>query len=357
MTEVKVAFFTSFYTNKPHPRIVLETQILEQNGYKTHVFQDNTSPGLWFLIFNFLSLKFFKWDKIFLYKKKIKSFDIVIIYDLSLLPLALFTSGKGQKVIYETLDFNVDLVLYAIRGKFGFFKFFERFVRYLATTIEKKLVTKHVDYIIVNGYELKKYFNSEKCYVGLYSSPFESMECRQSPGLPKAFIYLGLFTADKGALDAVDLSDRYKLPLFIFGNITEKNVSAAITGKENIHFYERLSPEELKHAISLLQSSFQLIGISLIRPIHYSYEVQEANKEIDYLSLGIPFIGNNRTTTEEKIKAGCGAMVNDFNGINQLINDQLFYNQHQTRSLQYYQHYYHSSIFTGQFLALINEQG
>ncbi|MCX6277418.1 MAG: hypothetical protein NT004_04905 [Bacteroidetes bacterium] len=351
MTALRVAFFTSFYTNTRHPRIELEEQILQENGCQTTVFQDNSNPNLWFLIINILSLKFFKWDKIFRFKKKIKSFDIVIIYDLSLLPLVLFK----QKVIYETLDFNIDLVLYAIRRKLGFFKFIEQFVKFITTAIEKKLVANYVTFVIVNGYELKKYFNSEKCFVGLYSSPFENMECRQAPNLPKAFIYLGLFTTDKGALDAVALSAKYKLPLFIFGNITEKEVAEMIIGKENIHFYDRLSKDELKKALSNLQFSHQLIGVSLIHPIHFSYAVQEANKEIDYLSLGIPFVGNKRTKTEEKIKAGCGIMYDDDKGINQLVTDQSFYNQIQKRSLQFYQQYYHSGIFRKQFIELINE--
>ncbi|MEI6433312.1 MAG: hypothetical protein WCP32_00610 [Bacteroidota bacterium] len=355
MTAQKVAFFTSFYTNTRHPRIELEEQILQENGYQTSVFQDNSNPNLWFLIINILSLKFFKWDKIFRFKKKLKSFDIVIIYDLSLLPLVLFSSTKKQKVIYETLDFNIDLVLYAIRRKLGFFKFIEQFVKFLITAIEKKLVAKYVTFVIVNGYELQKYFNSEKCFVGLYSSPFESMECRQSPDLPKAFIYLGLFTTDKGARDAVALSANYKLPLFIFGNITEKEVAEMINGKANIHFYDRLSKDELKRALSILQLSHQLIGVSLIHPIHFSYAVQEANKEIDYLSLGIPFVGNKRTKTEEKIKAGCGIMLDDVQGINQLVLDQSFYNQIQKRSIQFYQQYYHSGIFRKQFIELINE--
>jgi glycosyltransferase involved in cell wall biosynthesis len=62
--------------------------------------------------------------------------------------------------------------------------------------------------------------------------------------------------------------------------------------------------------------------LSVIHPENESYLLQEANKDIDYIALGIPFIGNDRPPTLEKIKRGVGVLINDKHAIASLINNE-----------------------------------
>jgi len=84
-----------------------------------------------------------------------------------------------------------------------------------------------------------------------------------------------------------------------------------------------------------LMDDYFLFGFSLIKDANESYAVQNANKDIDYLALGIPIVGNHRKTTEELIEAGCGYFHEDVEKIRKLGVEEK--NRLKTRSLEVYQ--------------------
>jgi hypothetical protein len=140
--------------------------------------------------------------------------------------------------------------------------------------------------------------------------------------LKPALLYLGDFSYEKGAKDVIELQQNLGIDLYIFGTIRERSLSETVLKNNMIHHVERISHEELVLKIEDLCIKNFLIGTSFIKSIHLSYATQEANKEIDYLAMGIPIIGNHRQPTEEKILSGCGVFIEDEPGIRQLISDE-----------------------------------
>lgn len=111
-----------------------------------------------------------------------------------------------------------------------------------------------------------------------------------------------------------------------------------------IRHTDRINHKELVQKLSDLTGRFFLAGISIIRPIHLSYATQEANKDIDYLSVGIPIIGNHRLPTEEKILSGCGIFQEDEIKLKQLISDKSFRKELTVNCVDYYNRHYSEAI-------------
>jgi hypothetical protein len=124
-------------------------------------------------------------------------------------------------------------------------------------------------------------------------------------------------------METMALSQEYNMPLFVFGNTSEK-IKSIIAQSEQIKYFGYMNGEEMLHELSLLVQEYFLFGVSLINPIHHSYTIQIANKEIDYVSLGIPLLGNRREPTKVIIDAGCGVFYEAFN--NQVEDKQALHN-------------------------------
>jgi len=151
--------------------------------------------------------------------------------------------------------------------------------------------------------------------------------------LPPAFIYIGTFSIEKGGNKILKLANKYpNIKFFIIGN-------SFISSKmpKNLILYPRLETDKLFNILKTISQNFFLFGLSFIESKNKSYAIQEANKDIDYLALGIPIIGNKRKPTYEKIKKGAGLLVDeDLN--NKIFNKELkrnlslmakkLYNQH-----------------------------
>ena len=73
---------------------------------------------------------------------------------------------------------------------------------------------------------------------------------------------------------------------------------------------------------------------------------QEANKDIDYLALGIPIIGNHRFPTEEKIYAGCGVFIENESDIKRLISSESMREEISVKCRDYYLTHYSFERFT-----------
>jgi hypothetical protein len=175
-----------------------------------------------------------------------------------------------------------------------------------------------------------------------YTSPFEDKPLQVISGQQKpCLLYIGVFSQEKGAAKMLETQKTYQIPLMIFGECRYKidDISDLIT------FYPHQSTSALTNILRELSHSWFFIGFSLIESVNKSYETQEANKDIDYLALGVPFIGNKRPTTYEKIISGCGVLESDIQGVKELIEDVQSYKNKSENCLKYYHDHYSAKRF------------
>lgn len=324
----KVGIFTANSVDKIHPRIQMQYEYLSGAGYDVTIFRttEKRDPFFWELI-NWFSLKYFKFGAIHNFKKNVAGVDVVHVYDLQLLPLAKYANTQGKQTIYETLDDNVFLHFHGVSSILRPLKIFKGLVTKRMKKYEMKS-SAFCSEIIVNSPNLLKNFAPGKAEYIPYASPLEpSLSIQYNPELPTAFLYLGKLTSGKGALDYKILIEQFVLPLFFFGKAFDKR-SLELQKNSLVHSMGNFDAIKLKESLIDLSKQYNLIGLSVIHPENESYLHQEANKDIDYIALGIPFIGNDRPPTLEKIKRGVGVLINDKNAIASLIkNDHDQYNK------------------------------
>jgi hypothetical protein len=303
-----------------HPRIEKEIEILRKLGYKVDfvslnkIVENSRISNRFFrgLFFN----PFFK-NKVLKFLDNFKEYDCYIFYDLHLLDIAYAFKklNPQKKVIYETIDDNLALYLYYNLKNISNYKFIEsKILKHLRNLELKKAF--ELDAIIVNSKGLQKIFQN-KAYLLYYLSIFNGNFLNQNPSNPNALIYLGGFSEGKGALESIELSKKFNIPLFIFGDISIK-IKKIVENNQHIKYFGYLNNKNIFQILNDLVKGYFLFGISLIKPIHNSYKIQIANKEIDYINLGIPIIGNHREPTTELINKGCGIFVEEFD--NNLID-------------------------------------
>jgi len=187
-------------------------------------------------------------------------------------------------------------------------------IKHRAEALERKLINSYVDQLIVNSDALKQYFGGNTI-VNYYSSPFENIEAQNIADRPIALLYLGHFSLEKGGVEMLDFQQKYDLDFYIFGGIDNAELKERIEKSKKIKHIERIPAEQLIQKLRLVLNNYYLFGFSIIHDANESYAVQNANKDIDYLSLGIPLIGNHRKTTEEIIMSGCGVFIEDAKSI------------------------------------------
>lgn len=313
--------FTSFQENPLHPRLEMQVNWFQSNGIQTKVYFDK-SEKVSFLVnfYNRLLLKFFRLDLIRKYKRELDDCSIVHIYDFRLLPLAKHAKKAGKKVVYETLDDNVYLTYYTLEKKSIIFKWLKPLLVGWVSRKEQQWINNYCDEVIVNSPNLLKL--SPKATLIYYSSPFEDVELSPyNPAAPYAFVYLGKLTVSKGAKYYEELVKEFNLPLHFYGQAKDDYSRDWLKRSDKVIEYGNLGSEDLKKALMKLSLQFNLIGLSIIIPENESYALQEANKDIDYMCLKIPFLGNERKPTYEKISAGAGVLYSDIRSINQLITN------------------------------------
>jgi glycosyltransferase involved in cell wall biosynthesis len=318
----KVGIFTANSVDKIHPRIIMQMEILKGNGYEVTLFKTDTKRDSFFWeIINWLSLKYYKWGTINRFKKEIDPFDIIHVYDLQLMPLVKHAKKKGKRTVYETLDDNVFLHFYGVSKVVKPLSLFKNAITRRMSAYERN-TSNQCDVILVNSPNLIRNFPEQKASYLPYASPLEpALNTHYNKDKSVAFVYLGKLTAAKGAKEYLELLERYNLPLFFFGKAFD-SIAEKVSGQSRVSKMGNLNPEELRIELVKLAEQFNLIGLSIIYPENESYRLQEANKDIDYIALGIPFIGNDRPPTLEKIKSGVGVLWKDDEAILRLINNE-----------------------------------
>lgn len=354
----EIAIFSKGNAHPLHPRIALEIDVLEANGYEVKLFtpQENKLT-LKARLLNILSLSLFKWELIFEFSKQLNHFETVIVYDTQLLPLGRFKGWKNKQLIFETLDDNVELVTYHIFSKFPGLKMLESSCRNYLKKKENYYLKNYFNNTIVNSKRLRDIFENHGAVLNYYSSPFEKNEIKKCEiDFNPALLYLGKISRDKGLKSMLELAKQHQIKLFLFGDLDKEeaeDLKQEITAYEGVHQINKLSIKELLTQITTLAESHHLIGLSLIKPVHISYQFQDANKDIDYLALNIPFIGNSRPTTKQIIDDGCGALIEHSNEVKLLINSKEKYELASSKCATHYQSHFSQAQFAANLLGVL----
>src|SRR4029450_13302017 len=122
------------------------------------------------------------------------------------------------------------------------------------------------------------------------------------PARETVLLYLGKLTVSKGAEIYARLAETFGITVHFFGQTKDRFSEEWVHSSGNVVAHGNRSSGELKAALKELSQQYNLIGLSTIIPENESYALQEANKDIDYMCLGIPFVGNERVPTFEKIQ-------------------------------------------------------
>lgn len=341
---MKIAFFTPRSVAPLHPRLVILNEYFRKKGLSpTFINKSDHQNSVWVRI-NWISFWYFDLYAIYRCKALLRHYDLVVITDLRYLPLARFARKLNKHVIYETIDHNVYLRFYQLQRRMKFMNILKPLFISFFSKAEKYYALKYCDEIIVNSDSLKTYFNNH-AHTIYYYSPFEKLKTENQHTNPTALLYLGAFSYDKGAEDILEIQKRLKLPLFIYGKLADRGLEKSVSDAPDVVYTPNLPVDELERQLSNLFEKYFLMGFSLIASVHYSYEVQEANKDIDYLALGIPLVGNYRQTTREKIEAGCGIFIDDKFLADKITDPAIKYSMKE-RCKNYYNKKYASSLFT-----------
>jgi len=354
-----ILILTPYSFNPLHPRLEYIEKYLIKNGYKVKKYNLNFTNRIINKL-NWLTLTFFKVPAFFKAIKYIwkyrKETELVYIQDLQYLHIVIIVKLFRKKVIYDTLDNNVELNFYHLSNRFTFLKKM-LFIKSIVSFTEKKLAKYFCNEVIVNSKALVEYFEPIKSNLLYYTSPFEN-KFKINSNNEVAFLYLGGFWQMKGADIILDFIENNNKKLFIYGTLNkkEKNIIEKINlliKKELVFFIERLPSIELEKELCSLHNRYRLIGFSLTQEVNKSNATQEINKDIDYLAMGIPLIANYRKPTKEKIEAGCGVFIDADINIEKLLNDKEFYKNISTQCINYYNKYYSQTIFEIKLLEVI----
>ncbi len=349
-----ILILTPYSFNPLHPRLEYIEKYLVKNGYEVKKYNLRCENRIVNKL-NWLSLSFFQVPSFFkaikyLWRHKKKT-EIVYIQDLQYLPISILAKLFSKKVIYDTLDNNVELNFYHLSNKFTILKKLS-IIKIIVTMIEKSIAQYFCNEVVVNSKALVKYFKPIKANLVYYTSPFEDKFKRIESKCEIAFLYLGAFSIDKGAEEILDFVNKNEYKFYIFGD-TIKEILKKINNSNNIFYTPRISSKELSNELDNLFKQYNLIGFSMIHDVHYSYATQEANKDIDYLAMGIPLIANHRQPTKEKIEVGCGVFIEDKNNIEKLLNSREFYQEISDNCINYYNKYYAQNIFEKKLLKVV----
>lgn len=340
-----ILILTPYNLNPRHPRIDSLVSVFQNHNVKYKLINLSKFNKIIYII-NYICFNYFdiyavikSLSCIFKYRKEI---EIVYIQDFKYLPISVVAKMFKKIVIYETLDNNIELTFYNLCKKIKFLKKF-RFLKKIFSHFEFFLVRYFCNQIIVNSIALENLFFefNQKNNLIYYTSPLEKIYNHKRSNSKFAFLYLGLFSIDKGAKEILDIIEKFNLNLYLFGQIDFKdkniwNKFQNFIDDKKIFYTPSLASEELSKHLEPLMDYYNLVGISLIKSVHKSYETQEANKDIDYLAIGVPLVGNKREKTKEKIEKGCGVFFNSSKDIHKLVSDCNFYSHLSDKCRDYY---------------------
>ncbi len=338
----RVLFVTNFSKEKKKARLLYEVDLLKSKGYQVEVEYFEGKYSLFTLILTYLSLKFFNFHQVFQSRRRSKDFDHVVLYGLQTLPSVLFIAPE-KNVIYQTLDDNVSYTIYELTKRLFLIGLISRLLEWVMRKVERGLSRK-AKTTLVNSTALNDYLSPS--ILNYYTSPFENLKLEMSPNNPFAVLYLGQLKIEKGTSNIKRLCEEHSMDCHFFG-IPVDDETREFVKEDYVRFYGNLDFEELKNQLGKLSGSLNLIGTSLIETVHRSYETQEANKDIDYMAMGIPFVGNRRGPTYDKVKLGCGVLEKDFSDLLNFTN----YLEAAKKSKLVYQEMYSNEKFKRTFLS------
>ncbi|MBK8698071.1 MAG: hypothetical protein IPN29_00135 [Saprospiraceae bacterium] len=265
----KIAICTFHPKDSIPPRIRMEAALLTGEGHEVDIiyapYAKSAMGPLKKLMF-YLTLSYFRWDLIANYRKRLKGYDVVIIYDLYLLPLSLFLSGSNKKIIYETLDNNIELTFYNLKKTYAFLAPLQGVVIRGLTYFEKWCIRNKIHATIVNSEYLRDYFaDITPVIINFYASPFEAMQTSEPfpAGKKPALLYLGIFSEEKGAKEVLTLAEQLGIELFVFGEAKYLPVGGLPPW---VHQKNRIPLDALYQELLQLAAQYHFIGTSLIRP-------------------------------------------------------------------------------------------
>jgi hypothetical protein len=324
-------------------------------AYEVKIFQARPGPS-WLRWLNALSLTAFRLSNLMMHRNELADADLVIVQEMSLLAHAVAAHWSGQRVIYEVIDNGPHYAAYYIGQNFPFMRKLKLLPQLLAA-VEKILVKAAAAPVVVNSKALLDHFGGRATLI-YYCSPLEMHGLVNDPKLPPAFLYLGGIVEEKGVLDIPALTTRWGIPAFIFGRATEKNrwILDLFKASPGVVVGGVLGSHDLARELAKLMQRHFLIGVSRQRPTNLSYATQEVNKDIDYLAIGAPIVGNRRGPTWEKIKSGCGVLADDEEAMAQLLSDSRKRARMSKTCRDYYQRHYSYQMFRQRLLAIVDQQ-
>lgn len=316
MVTKKILVLTNYSEKTNHARLSFETELLRNAGYLVDIFfglNENRSLILHHcekLLLKFLNLEVLK----YLFRQR-DNYDIFFFYGVHTLnSLMFFSASFRKKCIYQTLNHDIDYQIYELKIRLpGFFSLIASLVSKIGAAIEYNLA-KSCGATIVNSKSLNAKFPWSK--LNYYSSPLEGINLSFCKENPYALLYLGQLRREKILPDFFTYIENKSLKFFVFGKIKDEYIADNIKRSELSTHLGEFSMEKLKERIAILSEKWNLIGVSLIQEPHNSYKNQNANKDIDYLALGIPILGNYRNTTKELIEEGNGFFYDEFDPAN-----------------------------------------
>jgi len=348
-----VGIFTPYSLKPIHPRLESIIIALNKTSNKVSIHQSPIKKTVTKKILNMLVLNFIDLYAVLKLAKETKQVDVVFIQSFRYLPLAIFAKYHNKKVIYETLDNNVHLWFYYLIQQFSLLRKLPSPIKCFEY-IEKRLAYHFTDDTIVNSTALMDYFEN-KANLIYYSSPLEGVYQDISPERPTCLIYIGWFCEMKGAYIMLELAKQLNSPLIIYGRITEEKVRIAAEEEEAAIVHGHLSSIDLKKELSILFTRYNAVGLSLTKSVNQSNATQEINKDIDYMALGIPIIGNARGPTAEKINNGCGLFYEDLLESPALIEDTDQLSNLSKKEIQLYKQRYSTKQFEVQINRIISK--
>lgn len=275
---------------------------------------------------------------------RLKNYDIIFLQNIHVLPLSFFSKVMKKTIVYDSLDVYPYHNAYNLEKKYRLPSALSKVGSVLFSGTEKVISRTFCDHIIVNSDYLVSYY--KKAQAIYYTSPLEG-RLLNNPSKPAALLYLGIFSPEKGSREIIEFCDKLGVELYIFGEMADCK-SEDIIHRGRVHWVPRLKPEQLITELGKVMQSHFLYGMSLANDANFNYAVQELNKEIDYLSIGIPLIGNHRLETAKKIQAGGGLFWEDIHDLASLDQPSLKISL-MNQSLSIYQDRYSYSKFVDQF--------
>jgi len=279
-----------------------------------------------------------------IHQRKVR-YRSVIVYDLlTLIALADIFMMHPGRVTYDCTDYFPGY--YAFQLGYPRNRLLKKSMEFIEKTLSRMLCRK----VVVNSKFLKSYHAAHKNTIYLsYESPLARLGIHNQHDLPRvAFVYLGVFSKDKGSDEFLSLSHRLQnCSFFVFGASPPSTECP-----KNVSFLPRIPIDQLAEEIRQITTSYFVVGASIIHSDNPSYAVQEANKDIDYLACGFPIIGNRRQPTAEKILAGAGLFYDDHPGLARLLSEPTFRQRLSQGATSYYRTHYTSNRLAQRRVAL-----